>query len=370
MDFAWSEFFTSILIVSGISGILATLMVIADATIGNYGELKIAINKKKELTVEGGQPLLTALKNKSIFIPSACGGRGSCGLCKLKVDSGGGDILSTELPWLDDKEKAEKIRLSCQLKVKQNMELTIPEELFNVKEYKTEVSSIVNLTHDIKEITLALLEPAEIEFKAGQFIQMEIPEYDLTDEPVYRAYSIASAPSMKNSIKLQIKYVPDGISTTYVNRHMKVKDKVIVNGPYGDFCLRNNNRELIFMATGSGMAPIYSILLDMAEKGVNKKTTFFFGCKEKRDLFLTEEMKDLERKMTGFKFVPSLSRPREEDNWQGETGRLNTVIKKYLSDTSEVEAYLCAGTSVIESYKNALKEMGIPENRIFYDDFG
>jgi len=368
MDFQWFELFQSVAIISGIAVFLAILMVIADATIGNYGEKKLLINKDKELIVDGGQSLLNALKGAGIFIPSACGGRGSCGLCKIQVDAGGGDFLPTELPWLSDEEKKKNIRLSCQLKVKNDMELTIPEELFNIKEFQAQVTGLTELTHDIKELEMTLLEPKEIDFKAGQFIQLEVSEYELTDEPIYRAYSVCSQPSLKNKVKLQIKLVPNGICTTYVHKHMKVGEKITINGPYGDFFLRNTNKDIVMMATGSGMAPMCSILIDMAEKTNNRKVTFLFGCKEKCDLFLMKEMAELEKRLPNFKFVPALSRP--DDKWEGTIGRLNTIVKDHIENPENTEAYLCAGTRVIESYSEALKEAGIPQDQIFFDDFG
>jgi len=368
MDFQWIELFQSILIISGIAVFLAILMVIADATVGNYGEKRLLINKDKELIVDGGLPLLNALKSEGIFIPSACGGRGSCGLCKIQVDAGGGDFLPTELPWLSDEEQKKNIRLSCQLKVKNDMELTIPEELFNIKEFQAKVTGLTELTHDIKELEMTLEDPTEIEFKAGQFIQLEVPEYELTDEPVYRAYSVCSQPSLKNKVKLQIKLVPNGICTTYIHKHMKVGDTATINGPYGDFYLRDTDRDIVMMATGSGMAPMCSILIDMAEKANNRKVTFLFGCKEKCDLFLIREMAELEKRLPNFKFVPSLSRP--DDDWEGSTGRLNTLVKEHIDNPENTEAYLCAGTRVLESYGEALKDAGIPQDQIFFDDFG
>lgn len=368
MDFQWLELFQSIAIISGIAVFLAILMVIADATIGNYGEKKLTINKDKELIVDGGQPLLNALKSEGIFIPSACGARGSCGLCKIQVDSGGGDFLPTELPWLSDEEQKKNVRLSCQLKVKNDMQLTIPEELFNIKEYNAKISNLTDLTYDIKEVEISLNDPSEIEFKAGQFIQIEVPEYELTDEPVYRAYSVSSQPSLKNKVKLQIKLVPNGICTTYVHKHMKVGENIKFNGPYGDFFLRDTDKNIVMMATGSGMAPMCSILIDMAERADNRKVTFLFGCKQKCDLFLLREMANLEKILPNFKFVPALSRPDEE--WEGSTGRLNTLVKEHVENPENTEAYLCAGTKVINSYREALLEAGIPEEQVFYDDFG
>ncbi len=370
MDFQWIELIQSVAVVCGIATVLALLMVIADATIGNYGEKKIVVNKDKELKVEGGNSVLTTLKEQGIFIPSACGGRGSCGLCKLKVDEGGGDYLPTELSWITKEEQKENIRLCCQLKVKNDLKITVPEEFLNIREYEVKVDKIVSLTHDIKGVTFALQGGDELDFKAGQFVQLQVPEYDLCEEPVYRAYSISSVPSDRKKFDLQIKYVNNGICTTYVHRHLREGEIITMNGPYGDFYLRDTDSEIIFMAVGSGMAPIRSILLDMAEKGISRKAVFLYGIRTAEDMFLYDELKELENKLPDFRFVPSVSRPDETQKWDGETGRITDILQKYLTNPEKTEAYLCAGERVIESYKAKLTELGVKEDKIYYDSFG
>jgi len=364
------ELLISVGVVAAIAVALAVLMVIADATIGNYGEKKVTVNDDKELTVTGGLTLLTALKEQGLFIPSACGGRGSCGLCKVKVAAGGGEILATELPWLSAGERAAKVRLSCQFKVKNDLKIAVPQELLSVREYTAEVTRIVDLTRDLKEVTFALRGPATIDFKAGQYVQLEVSPYELTDEPLYRAYSVASAPSMKDRLELEIKYVPEGIATTWVHRHLAVGDIVTLNGPYGDFGLHDGDRDIIMMATGSGMAPMRSILLDMAEKGSARKVTYLFGCKERCDLFLLDEMRELEKRLPNFRFVPAISRPNAEDGWDGQTGRLTDILPQYIPNGAAIEAYLCAGSAVIKSYIAALTAIGVARERIYFDDFG
>lgn len=359
----------SILIITLISVVLALLMVIADATVGNYGTAKITINGDKVLEVQGGQPLLKALNGEGVFIPSACGGRGSCGLCKVQVTEGGGNYLPTELPWISAEEKAEQVRLSCQFKVKNDISIQIPEELFSVKQFTTKVESLRDLTHDIKEVRLKLIDPPTIEMKAGQFIQFMVPEYELTDEPVYRAYSMASVPSDTTHVELEIRLVPNGICTTYVHKHLKEGDTVTVNGPYGEFFLRETERPIICIAGGSGMAPLKSILLDMADKNVNRKARYFFGARSKRDLFLLDEMKELEGKLPDFKFIPALSEPLPEDNWQGEVGLITDVVRRLTEDASESEAYLCGSPGMIDACIKVLRELGMPEERIYYDKF-
>ncbi|MDT4762500.1 2Fe-2S iron-sulfur cluster binding domain-containing protein [Sphaerochaeta sp. PS] len=360
----------SIGIISLLSVFLAILMVIADATIGNYGTVKISINDgSKVLEVDGGQPLLRALNQEGVFIPSACGGRGSCGLCKVKVVSGGGDYLPTELPFISDEERKQLIRLSCQVKVKTDVAIVIPEELFLVKEFTTVVESIKDLTHDIKQVTLSLKDPTEISTKAGQYIQFVVPEYEDSDESVYRAYSMASPPGDSKHVELEIRLVPNGICTTYVHKHLKEGDEVIINGPYGEFYLRDTERNIIFIAGGSGMAPIKSMLLDMEKKGSTRKTTYFFGARSKRDLFLLDEMKALEKTIPNFTFVPALSEPQAEDKWEGEVGLITDVVRRMVSEGSNSEAYLCGSPGMIDACIKVLHELEVPPENVFYDKF-
>jgi len=360
----------SVGIVSGIAVFLALLMVIADATIANYGEIEIDINDgTKNLTVKGGQPLLKALTEQQIFIPSACGGRGSCGLCKVQVLKGGGQLLPTETPWLSDEERKDNVRLSCQFKAKEDIAIRIPEELFLVKQFTTKVEKMRDLTHDIKEVTLSLQDPPEISAKAGQFIQFQVPEYELTDEEVYRAYSMSSAPSDSRHIELEIRLVPNGICTTYVHNYLKEGDTVLVNGPYGDFYLRDTDADIICIAGGSGMAPIKSILLDMTDKGISRKTRYFFGARTQDDLFLQDEMQRLEGVLPDFEFIPALSEPKEGSNWDGETGLITDVVRRRAENAENAEAYLCGSPGMIDACIKVLTELGMPEEKIYYDKF-
>ncbi len=354
----------------GLSSFLAIIMVIAESTIGNYGDVKININHgEKVIDARGGKPLLTTLKDANVFIPSACGGRGSCGLCKCKVTSGAGDILPTELPWLSETERKDGVRLSCQLKVKADLQLEIDPQLLHVREFRTRVVGLENLTHDIKQLTLKLIEPDTMEYKAGQFVQIETPVYDLTDDPVYRAYSMSSSPSSRNTIEMEIRLVPDGICTTYVHQHLNVGDAVTLNGPYGEFHRTVTDREMICIAGGSGMAPLKSILHDMREQGVQRKVTYFFGAKSKRDLFLLDMMQQLESDLPAFRFIPALSEPAPDDNWDGETGLITDVVDRHTGDLANAEAYLCGSPFMIDACIVVLRKHGMPENNIFYDKF-
>jgi Na+-transporting NADH:ubiquinone oxidoreductase subunit F len=366
------DFLITVGAISGISVILAVLMVIADSTIANYGEVNININDDEDyqLRVKGGGNLLSTLKQEEIFIPSACGGKGSCGFCKVKVKSDIGEPLATELPWLSEEEIKDNIRLSCQIKAKKDIKLEIPDEILNLQEYQSEVESIIDLTHDIKQITLKLLDPKEISYKAGQFIQLETPPYELTDEPVYRAYSMSSNPTNKNHIELEIRKVPNGICTTYIHKYLKEGDKIKFNGPYGDFYLRDTDRRILFIAGGSGMAPIKSILLNMRDKQNTRKATYFFGARSKKDLFLVDKMNELENDLADFTFIPALSQPQPEDNWEGETGLITDVLAKHIESGEDTEAYLCGSPGMIDACVKVLTDKGIPEELIYFDKFG
>ncbi len=363
------EFLVAVGTLCGLTTFLAVLMVIADMTIGNYGTRQIVINDHKTLSVKGGGNLLSTLKEQEVFIPSACGGRGSCGLCKVKVLEGAGAPLATELPWLSVEERQGQVRLACQVKVKRDLRIAIPEELLSVRQFTARAVSIRDLTHDIKEVRLKLLDPPAMDYRAGAFVQVVVPPYALTEESVYRAYSMSSCPASKDEIEMEIRYVPNGICTTYVHRHLKEGDTVTINGPYGDFFLRDTQREIICIAGGSGMAPIKSILLDMQARGIARKTTYFFGARSKRDLFLVDELRALERALPAFTFVPALSAPDPADKWQGETGLITDVVRRRVENAAEAEAYLCGSPLMIDACIKVLKEKGLPDERIYFDKF-
>lgn len=356
-------------IISMISGILALLLSIADKYIADYGEVQLIINDDVEKTVDGGKTLLSSLIDEKIFIPSACGGKGSCGYCKVQVIEGGGPVLATELPWLSEEERKNQTRLSCQVKVKENIKIRIPEELFNVKEYDTVVEKAINLTPTIKKIRFKLPEGEVCKFKPGQYVQLKAPAYEGSDDEVYRAYSVASSAKDDQHIELLIGYT-GGIATTYVHYHLKEGDTVNINGPYGDFYYKDDDGgDMIMVAAGTGMAPILSILYHMRDNNIKRKARFFFGAKTMEDLFLTEELEALERELYDFKYQPTLSRATEEMNWKGDTGRVNKSIEKYVDQDGNYTAYLCGSPVMIDSIVESLTAKGIPEENIYYDKF-
>ena len=364
------EILTTVLSVTVISVVLALIIIVAEYFFNNYGECEIDINNgDKKLTVDGGSSLLSTLAGQKIFIPSACGGKATCGLCKVQVLEGAGPLLPTEEPYLDEQERADNFRLACQVKIKNNIRIMIPEELFNIREYETTIEKMEQLTHDIIGFRLKLPEGDTVSFKAGQYMQFYTKPYNKIKESVYRAYSIANVPSDNKSIELIIRQVPDGICTTYAHTQLKEGDKVKISGPYGDFFLRGNCSELVMIAGGSGLAPIQSIILDVLEKGIDLKMNFFFGAVTKRDLYRLEYFTDLAAKHENFNFIPALSKPAPEDEWEGETGLITEVVDRYIGDGSDMEGYLCGSPGMINACINVLNKKNIPEEKIFYDKF-
>lgn len=363
-------FLIAVGVLCAICGVLATLLVIADRYFNNYGECKLSINKgKKELIVQGGDTLLGSLTSQELFIPSACGGRGSCAMCKCVVTAGGPPLLATEEPHLTPEEIAGHVRLSCQIKVRGDMEIEVPEELFSIREYKGSVEKMTDLNHDIKLLRLRLPEGEEINLIPGQYVQLQAPKYAKNKTPVYRAYSVASDPQDKTHVDLCVRLVPDGICTTYVFEHMKEEQTVVFNGPYGDFCLTDTQKDVVFIAGGSGMAPFLSMLAHIRNEGITRKVTYFFGARAMRDLICLEQMAEFERQIPTFKFVPCLSEPAETDNWSGDTGLVTEVMKKYCTDLTQTEAYLCGSPGMIDASVAALISRDMPEANIFFDKF-
>ncbi len=359
----------TVLTISGITGLLALLLSIANKTIANYGEKKILINNKKELTVEGGDTLLSALVEQKVFIPSACGGKGSCGYCKVVVIEGGGEILATELGYVTPEERELSVRLACQCKVRNDMKIEIPEELFSVQQYDYQIEFIKDVTPTIKYLRMALPTDEEISFKAGQYVQILAPKYKGNDEEVYRAYSVASSPTDSKAVELYIGYVKDGKATTYVHNFLKPNSKLTIVGPYGEFFYHEGDREMVMVAIGTGMAPIMSILKYMYAKGIERKVTFYFGARTAEDLFEMETLQQLQRDMPNFKLITCLSKPTESCNWTGEVGRVTDMLKKYFVDCSDAEAYLCGSPVMVDSVIPLLMEKGMPEEQIYYDKF-
>jgi Na+-transporting NADH:ubiquinone oxidoreductase subunit F len=342
--------------------------VVDEGRIGNV-PVEVTINGLHKETVAGGIPLLTALKDKGIMIPSVCGGRGACGRCRLTVLEGGGEPTPQELRKLTEAELKAGGRLACQLVVRRPISIRIPEEVLRIRRFRTQVASIRDLTYDIKEVRLRLLEPDRIEFAAGQYIQLETPPGDPAGKPVCRAFSLASPPSAAGEIELEIRYVPNGICTTYVHKRLKVGDIATITGPYGEFGLRGGDDEIVCIAGGSGMAPIKSLLLDMRDRSIRRPTRYFFGARARRDLFLVAEMHALESVLPDFRFIPALSEPQPGDDWRGETGLITEVVDRHLTSGAACQAYLCGSPLMVDACIRILHAKGIGDDRIFYDKY-
>lgn len=365
-----AEIVQTVLIITGISGSLALVLTLANLYIANYGECKIIINNDKELVVDGGSSLLSTLNEQELFLPSACGGKGTCGLCTCKILEGGGPVLPTETPFFTKEELSDNMRLSCQVKVKQDMKLSIPEDLLNARKYEAVVEFIKDETRTIKLLRFKITDGQEIDFKAGQYVQLLAPPYPGNPESVYRAYSLASSALEKNAIELIIGYVEEGLVTTYVHQHLSQGDEVSFNGPFGDFYLRETDAEIILVAIGTGIAPIRSILYQMKDQQIQRKATFFFGARTQNDLVCADEMYDFEKTIPNFHFRPVLSREPEDAGWEGDRGRVTDSIQKYIEAEVDQEAYMCGSPVMIESAVVELKKKGIPQEKIYYDEFG
>jgi Na+-transporting NADH:ubiquinone oxidoreductase subunit F len=356
--------------IAGIATILAVIILVAERYLMDYGDVDMTINDDKKFTVKGGNTLLNTLKEQKIFIPSACGGRATCAYCKVKAVSGFGELLPTEAPLLTKEEIDDNVRLSCQLKVKQDVSIEIPEELFSIKEYQTKLEDVMDLTYDIKQFQFKLLEPEAIEYKAGQYVQFQNEPYGDVADSFYRAYSMCGCPKDSDCIDLMVRLVPDGTVTTYMFHHMKEGDNATITGPFGDFYLRDTDRKMICIAGGSGMAPIRSILLDMTKEEIEKREpVFFFGARAKKDLFMLEEWAQFEKENPKFRFVPALSQPDPDDNWEGELGRITDVVERYFDNLSDYEGYLCGSPGLLDACVSVLTDLGLPEERIYFDKF-
>ena len=398
----------SILVFSGVIFILVTVLLLVESKVTFKGEFNITINgnKDEKLKISGNPSLLSALSQKNIFLPSACGGSGSCGMCKCEVTEGGGSILPTELAHLTRKDKLANKRLSCQLKVKNNLEIKIPESIFGIKKVAATVISNNNVATFIKELVLKPETP--IDFRAGAYIQIDVPEYDLmfknfhieskyvsewkkynflelTAKGIkqgFRAYSLANPPHDNKIIMLNIRIatpppgtegIPPGFGSSYVFG-LEPGDKVTISGPYGDFLAKDTENEMCFIGGGAGMAPLRSHILHRFD-GIHtkRKVSFWYGARSKKEMFYDDVFKDLDKRYDNFSYHIALSNPDEEDHWDGMTGFIhNHLCDEYLcrhEDPTEIEFYLCGPPPMIDAIIKALYDLGVEDDMIFFDKF-
>jgi Na+-transporting NADH:ubiquinone oxidoreductase subunit F len=397
--------------------LLVGLILLAKSKLMPSGLVKIVINSKDTIEVEAGSSILTTLGNKKIFLPSACGGGGTCAMCKCQVLSGGGEMLTTEKPYFTRKEQQEHWRLGCQVKVKQDMEIRIPEEVFGIKKWECEVLSNNNVATYIKEFVVKLPEGEFLEFQSGSYIQLDVPpgevnfktdlykiddhfksDYDKFNiwdlkmkntEPIFRAYSMANHPAEGNIIMLNIRLatppwnrdakrfmdVNPGICSSYVFSR-KPGDKVTIAGPFGDFHIKRTQKEMIYIGGGAGMAPLRSHLFHLfhTEKEKNRKVSFWYGGRSLREVFYTEQFRAIEKEFSNFKYTIALSEPLPEDHWTGPTGFIHQILlDMYLKDhpePEEVEYYLCGPPLMNSAVFKMLDSLGVPPENIAFDDFG
>jgi len=398
------------------TGVIMALVLILNFA-GNkllpQGEVNILINEDNDsvLKTKPGDTLLSVLSNQNLYLPSACGGQGTCALCKCQVIDGGGDILPTETAYISRSEVKNNWRLACQVKIKNDMEIKIPDEVFSIKKWDCTVVSNNSVATFIKELILDLPQGDNLDFKAGGYIQIDIPEYsslkysdfevqtkyhpdwdkykiwDLianNDESIFRAYSMANHPAEGNRIMLNVRIstpppklwndVAPGIASSYIYG-LNPGDKVTISGPYGEFFIKDTQKEMIYIGGGAGMAPMRSHLFHLFHTlKTSRKVSFWYGARSKREMFYDEEFKKIAKKFPNFNYNVALSEPLPEDKWDGPTGFIHQVVNdKYLShheDPNELEFYMCGPPPMITACENMLFDLGVEEEQIAYDVFG
>ncbi len=363
-------FVHAILLFVALLTLLALGLTVAQRVLVDYGRCHVDINEgEKPLEVDGGQSLLEALYANEVYIPSACGGKGTCGHCKLTVLAGGGPVLPTETPYLTRRERRSGVRLACQVKVREDLALRVPEEYLNVRMFQARVARVRELTHDIREIRLTLEDPAEIEHRPGQYVQVQAPS---PEGPVFRAYSISSPPHERNLVELVVRLVPGGVGSTYLHS-LTEGDPVVFTGPYGDFRLNEDpNTEVVCVGGGCGMAPMRSIIRSIYHRWPERTCRLFFGARTPRDVFYLEDFRELAEQHPSFHVVYALSdelSPAEQQTWIGETGFIHLAVDEHLDPDVPRQAFLCGPPPMIEAVTEVLHEKGLPDENIFYDEF-
>jgi Na+-transporting NADH:ubiquinone oxidoreductase subunit F len=358
----------SVLCFAGLAVGLAALLMVAERLLINYGICKLDINAgEKPLEIDGGRTLLASLYSNEIFIPSACGGKGSCGHCKITVTAGGGPVLPTETPYLSRKEIRSDTRLACQVKIREDIYVRIPTELLNVRMFDSTVESTSDLTHDIKEVRLILNEPAEISHMPGQYIQVQAPSQD---GPIFRAYSISSPVYEPNVVELVVRLVPGGIGSTYLH-NLKGGDRVAFTGPYGEFRLNEDpSVEIVCVGGGCGMAPMKNIIYTIYHRWPERPCWLFFGCRTTHDIFYLERFEELAREFPNLHVAYALSDELGPDErWDGETGFVHLAVDKCLEPGVARQAFLCGPPPMIAAVTRVLEEKGMKSEDVFYDEF-
>ena len=378
------------------------------------GNVELTINDDKKLTVETGNSLISTLAEHEVYLPSACGGKGSCGQCKCRVLSGGGDILPTEKGFFTRKQQQDHWRLGCQVKVKEDIAIAVPQSILSIKKWECEVVSSRNVSTFIREFTVRLPEGENLVFQSGDYIQIDIPRcevryrdmevdeqyrpdwdrfgmWDLVmknPEPCIRAYSMANHPAEGNIVTLNVRIatppfdlkrggfakVNPGVSSSYI-WSLRPGDKVRLSGPYGEFHIKDTDKEMMFIGGGAGMAPMRSHIFDQFKtKHTQRKASFWYGGRSLKELFYTDEFEQIAAENPNFTFNVALSEPLPSDNWSGYTGFIHQVIfDNYLKnhpEPEEIEYYLCGPGPMTVAATKMLDSLGVPKENIMFDDFG
>ncbi len=399
---------TSTAVFTGVILLLVIILSFISKCLSPGGTVGIDVNGgKKVFEVSPGQNLLSTLVGEEVFIPSACGGGGTCGMCKCLVTEGGGDILPTEVGFIKKPDRRRGMRLACQVKVRENMKIQVPDDVLEVRKWPCKVRSNDNVATFIKEFIVDLPEGEALNFKAGGYIQIDIPKYKLAysefdveeqyrgdwehfklfdlesenDDECFRAYSMANHPAEGNCVILNVRIatppprldVPPGLASSYLF-NLKQGDTVMVSGPYGEFFLKDTDREIVFIGGGAGMAPMRSHIFDLFHtKKTNRKVSFWYGARSSREVFYEEDFKSIESDNDNFRFEIALSDPQPEDNWTGPTGFIHQVLlDEFLDkhpDPTEIEYYLCGPPMMLSAVSSMLYDLGVEPEMIAYDEF-
>jgi len=389
---------------------LVAIILVARSVLVPSGNVQITVNGQKELSVPVGGKLLGCLSDNGIFVSSACGGGGTCAQCKVVVGEGGGEILPTERSHINNRDARDGVRLSCQVAVKHDMNVEVPPEVFETKKWRCKVRSNHNVATFIKELVLELPEGEVVDFKSGGFIQIEAPPHEVNysdfevedeyredwdrfnmwryvstvGEDVVRAYSMANYPGEKGIIMLNVRIAsppprapegtPPGKMSSYTF-NLKPGDEVTISGPYGEFFIKDTDTEMIYIGGGAGMAPLRSHIFELFRaKKTNRKVSYWYGGRSLRELFYTDDFRNIEKEFDNFKYEIALSEPQPEDNWEGHVGFIHQVLlEQYLKDhpaPEDVEYYMCGPPMMITAVQNMLEDLGVEPENIAFDDFG
>jgi Na+-transporting NADH:ubiquinone oxidoreductase subunit F len=401
-------YLVSLAVFSAVIFTLVGLLLLVQSRVARDGTRTVSINgdPERSITVAGTPTLLSALGANGIFLPSGCGGGGSCGMCKCVVTEGGGGILPTELAHLTRRDKAEQVRLSCQLKVRNDMAIQVPPSIFGIRKFTATVVSNVNISTYIKELVLAPETP--MTFRAGAYIQIDVPEYEVCFKdfnidsrfisewkkynlleltasgaaPGFRAYSLASPPHQKDVLAMTVKIatpppgvagIPPGFGSSYVFG-LKPGDRVTVSGPYGDFFVRDSHREKCFVGGGAGIAPLRCHVLDQLEGAkTDKKISLWYGARSQKEICYQDTFRRLETLFPNFSYHVSLSRPDPGEPWDGPVGYIQSALAdlylKNHDDPAEIEYYLCGPPAMVADIVKTLDSFGVDEEMIAYDMF-